>query len=157
MAMATPRLPRPARNHLRKTAPHISNNTRVILAEDNKINQLVGLKQLKKLGYENVLVVSTGAETLEAWRKNHDSVILMDCQMPEMDGYEATRRIRETEAEQNLSHTRIIALTASTMQGDRELCLAAGMDDYISKPVHADELKIALEKSALEARVACPR
>ena len=149
--------PTPARNHLRKMAPIAANGARILLAEDNKINQLVGLKQLKKLGYENVQVVSTGAETLEAWRKNHDGIILMDCQMPEMDGYEATRRIRETEAEMNLPHTRIIALTASTMQGDRELCLAAGMDDYISKPVHAEELRAALERSVLESRMACQR
>jgi CheY-like chemotaxis protein len=123
------------------------NATRIILAEDNQINQLVGLRQLKKLGYENVHVASTGIEALEAWRKYRDSIILMDCQMPELDGYEVTRRIRVLELEENSISTPIIAMTASTMQGDRELCLAAGMDDYISKPVRTSELKEALEKS----------
>jgi signal transduction histidine kinase len=123
------------------------NSTRVLLAEDNKINQLVGAKQLQKLGY-NADVAGNGLEAVEAWKRNKYSVILMDCQMPEMDGYEATRKIRQLEAEQNLPHAQIIALTASVMREDRDLCLAAGMDDYISKPVDTDELKIALEKAA---------
>ena len=123
------------------------NSIRVLFAEDNKVNQLVGMKQLQKLGY-NVDVVGNGLEAVEAWKRNKYSVILMDCQMPEMDGYEATRKIRELEAEQNLPHARIIALTASVMREDRDLCLTAGMDDYISKPVNTGELKSALEKAA---------
>jgi CheY-like chemotaxis protein len=121
--------------------------TRVLLAEDNKINQLVGVKQLQKLGY-NVDVAGNGLEAVEAWKRNKYSVILMDCQMPEMDGYEATRKIRQLEAEQNSPHAQIIAMTASVMREDRDLCLAAGMDDYISKPVDTGELKSALEKAA---------
>jgi CheY-like chemotaxis protein len=121
------------------------NSIRVLLAEDNKINQLVGVKQLQKLGY-NVDIAGNGLEAVEAWKRDKYGVILMDCQMPEMDGFEATRKIRELEAEQNLPHTRIIAMTASVMKEDRDLCLAAGMDDYISKPVNTDELKNALEK-----------
>jgi two-component system, sensor histidine kinase and response regulator len=125
----------------------VPNSIRIILAEDNKINQLVGSLQLKRLGYDNVHVASTGIETLEMWRRDTRGIILMDCQMPEMDGYEATRRIRELETEEDIPHTRIIAMTANAMQGDRELCLAAGMDDYISKPVDAEELKSALEST----------
>jgi signal transduction histidine kinase/AmiR/NasT family two-component response regulator len=131
--------------------PVASNNTRIILAEDNKINQLVGQKQLKKLGYDNVLVVGNGIEAVEAWRHAYNGIILMDCQMPEMDGYEATQKIRELEIEKNLPRTWIIAMTANAMQSDRELCLTAGMDDYISKPVDADELKNALKKAAVES------
>jgi CheY-like chemotaxis protein len=126
------------------------NGTRIILAEDNKINQLVGSRQLKKLGFDNVHIVSTGIEAVEAWQQETGGIILMDCQMPEMDGYEATRKIRELEFEENLPRTRIIAMTANAMQGDRELCLATGMDDYISKPVNAGELKNALERAVLQ-------
>ena len=124
----------------------LSNQTRIIFAEDNKVNQLVGLKQLRKLGYDNVQVVETGAEAVAAWRQNTDANIIMDCQMPEMDGYEATQKIRELETKEHLPRTRIIAMTANAMQGDRELCLAAGMDDYISKPVEVSELKRALQQ-----------
>ncbi len=126
------------------------NGSHVLFAEDNKINQLVGLKQLNKLGY-NVDIVSNGREAVEAWQREKYNVILMDCQMPEMDGYEATRKIRELETEQNLPPAQIIAMTAHAMQGARELCLAAGMNDYISKPVDKEELKKVLEKTAASA------
>jgi CheY-like chemotaxis protein len=127
----------------------IANGHRVLLAEDNKINQLVGVKQLKKLGY-TVDVVANGLEAVEAWKREKYGVILMDCQMPEMDGYEASRKIRELEMDLNLPPARIIALTAHALQGARELCLAAGMDDYISKPVDQVELKSALEKTTIK-------
>jgi CheY-like chemotaxis protein len=133
------------------SSPVKTNGTSVILAEDNKINQLVGLKLLKKLGYNNVHIVDTGIKALEMWRQKNGGIVLMDCQMPEMDGYEASRKIRELEVEENLPHTRIIAMTANSMLGDRELCLAAGMDDYISKPVNIGELRAALEKPLLES------
>jgi len=119
-------------------------HTRIILAEDNKINQLVGMKQLKKLGYDNLLLVGNGIDVVAAWQRERPGIILMDCQMPEMDGYEAARVIRKLETEANLPRTRIIAMTAHAMQGDREVCLAAGMDDYISKPVNIVELEKAL-------------
>ncbi len=125
---------------------------RIILAEDNKINQLVGVKQLRKIGYENVRVVSNGNEAVTAWQEHGSEVILMDCQMPEMDGYQATRKIREFESANNRPRTLIIAMTANAMQGDRELCLDAGMDDYISKPVDTNELKNAIEKSGVKIK-----
>jgi len=124
--------------------------TSIILAEDNKVNQLVGLKLLKKLGYTNLRIAENGKEAVAAWRQNMDAVIFMDCQMPEMDGYEATQKIREIEAKEGLARTRIIAMTAHAMQGDRELCLAVGMDDYIAKPVEIESLKKSLRKTAVK-------
>jgi two-component system sensor histidine kinase/response regulator len=118
---------------------------RILLAEDNQINQVVGIRQLKKMGCE-VEVATNGVQALEAWREKKHRIILLDCQMPEMDGYEASQKIREIEREQNLPHTYILALTACAMEGDRELCLAAGMDDYISKPVREGELRAALAR-----------
>ncbi len=125
---------------------------RVLLAEDNKINQIVGMKQLQKLGCE-VDLASNGAEAVEAWQREKYQIILMDCQMPEMDGYAATQKIRELEAAQNTPRTRIIAMTAHAMEGDRELCLGSGMDDYITKPVDGNELKAALEKQAANTSI----
>jgi len=90
----------------------IPSSTSVLLAEDNKVNQFVAVKQLQKLGYQ-VDVVNNGMEALAAWRQKKYHVILMDCQMPEMDGYEATRKIRELETEQDLEPSRIVAMTAS--------------------------------------------
>ena len=121
--------------------------TRILLAEDNKINQIVSLRQLKKFGYEDIALAGDGNHTLEIWKRERNGVILMDCQMPDVDGYEVTRRIRKLEAGQKLPRTWIIAMTAHAMQGDREVCLAAGMDDYISKPVSEAELKAALIKA----------
>ena len=101
---------------------------------------------LTQLGLQ-VDVRANGKEALEALNEGSYSLILMDCQMPEMDGFEATQRIRNGEAGDDYLSTPIVALTANAMQGDRERCLAAGMDDYISKPVEAEELKSTLSKN----------
>jgi len=129
----------------------LPNDTHILLAEDNKVNQLVGVKQLKKLGYSNVDIAANGAEAVETWKRLKPAIILMDCQMPEMDGYEATRKIRQLEVEQDLTHTLIIAMTASVMAEDRELCLSAGMDAFISKPVSETDLRNALENTEVNA------
>jgi two-component system sensor histidine kinase/response regulator len=122
------------------------NSNRILLAEDGKTNLIVAVQVLKKLGY-TADIAFNGLEAVEAWRKNKYEIILMDCLMPEMDGYEATRKIRELEAERSLKPTQIIAMTASAMVGDRELCLAAGMNDYTTKPVNQQALNAAIQKA----------
>jgi len=117
--------------------------TRILVAEDNVINQMVTLGQLEKLGYPADLAVN-GLEVLIALRKKDYAIILMDCQMPEMDGYEATRRIRADST--LLRQPTIIALTAHAMAGDSAKCLASGMDDYISKPVKLEDLGAKLAR-----------
>lgn len=114
---------------------------RILIAEDNPINQKLTERVLAKLGYEPT-IVSNGREVLEEVDRKKYDLILMDVQMPEMDGLEATRIIRKSQGDQPV----IIAITANVMQGDREECLEAGMDDYISKPIKLELLVAALEK-----------
>jgi CheY-like chemotaxis protein len=122
-------------------APEGPVKVRVLLAEDNLVNQKVALIMLQKFGIE-ADVVATGVEALDALVGVSYDLILMDCQMPEMDGFEATRRIRERE--RGSRRIPVVAMTANAMVGDREKCLEAGMDDYIAKPVRADALHRAL-------------
>lgn len=122
----------------------------ILLAEDSLINQKVALGQLRKLGYA-ADVAGSGVEVLRALEKNSYDIIFMDCMMPEMDGYEATRRIRQAESDPGQpcgwqSPIYIIAMTATAMRGDREKCLDSGMDDYISKPARVEALQTAIER-----------
>ncbi len=121
----------------------------ILLAEDNLINQKVALLQLGKLGY-SAHTVANGREAVAFALNNADSfaLVLMDCQMPEMDGFDATRAIRKAELLSG-HHIPIIAMTANAMEGDRDRCIAAGMDDYISKPVNLDNLNTMLQRWSL--------
>ncbi|MCO5199486.1 MAG: response regulator [Anaerolineae bacterium] len=117
----------------------------ILLAEDHPTNQMLALRILERLGYR-ADVAANGVEVLEALARQHYDVILMDMQMPEMDGLEATRYIRAQKDQHAQADIHIIAMTANAMQGDREACFAAGMNDYVSKPVRVDALVNALQR-----------
>ena len=135
--LATPQIPR-----LAESVP-----LRILLAEDNHVNQRVALRMLDRMGYR-AEVAANGKEVLQALDRQPFDVILMDVQMPEMDGYEATRRVRERPGEQPI----ILAMTANALQGDREECLAVGMDDYLPKPLRPGDLGDKL--TAIGAKIA---
>jgi signal transduction histidine kinase/CheY-like chemotaxis protein len=117
---------------------------RVLLADDNAVNQRVATHLLKRCGAE-VLCVSSGIDALQALSAADFDVVLMDCQMPEMDGFEATRQLRASSSVRN-PHVPVIALTGNALASDRDLCLAAGMNDFLSKPIDRDRLENALQR-----------
>lgn len=135
-AMAAKSLPLPA-------SPAQENNLTILLAEDNPVNQKVALSMLKYMGY-NADVAANGLEVLQALDRKPYDIILMDIQMPEMDGLETTRRIRERE--KSAVQPYIIAMTAYALEGDREEFLKAGMNEYLSKPIRKEELQTTLER-----------
>jgi two-component system sensor histidine kinase/response regulator len=137
---------------LEEAAPAVRTPTtslRILLAEDNLINRAVAAGILERRGH-SLVHADNGREAVEAFARETFDLILMDVQMPEMDGNEATRRIRELEKATG-RHTRIVAMTAHAMAGDRERCLAAGMDDYVSKPLRKDDLLRALKEAGPQA------
>ncbi len=159
-AASSPIIPQLVTRHT--VAEHVQHQ-RLLIVEDNIVNQKLVVRMVEKLGYKPD-VVENGQEALAALEKGTYAVILMDCQMPIMDGFETTQHIREREASvsssgahtgdgkhsttalQSTPHIPIIAVTANAMQGDRERCLAAGMDDYLAKPIKFEELKSALAR-----------
>jgi CheY-like chemotaxis protein/HPt (histidine-containing phosphotransfer) domain-containing protein len=136
---------RPAAEHAGASALPFR-NVRILLAEDNAVNQKLAIRLLQRLGAE-VVVVNNGIEVLQALRDADFDAVLMDCQMPEMDGYEATRRLRGTATAVRNPQIPVIALTAHALATDRAKCLAAGMDDYLTKPIDAAQLQRALRRS----------
>jgi CheY-like chemotaxis protein len=146
LTLARSALAQPARGDapLPVVTAEMRQRVRVLLAEDNFLNRKLTLSQLEKLGYR-VDSVANGKEAVEAVTHEHYDVIIMDCQMPIVDGYEATLEIRKSERNGAPKH-RIIAMTANALEGDREKCLAAGMDDYLSKPTKAEDLESALAR-----------
>jgi CheY-like chemotaxis protein len=117
---------------------------RILLAEDNPVNQKLAVRLLEKEGH-TVVVADNGRLALEALKGGNVDLVIMDVQMPEMDGYEAAASIRKGE-QATLKHVPILAMTAHAMKGDQEKCLAAGMDGYVSKPIRPDDLRHAIEQ-----------
>jgi two-component system, sensor histidine kinase and response regulator len=127
----------------RVVEPHGSMAAHILVVDDVLVNRMVALGQLKRLGYR-ADACANGREAVEALQDTQYDLVLMDCHMPEMDGFEASAEIRRREGSDR--HTLIIALSATSVPADRGKCLAAGMDDYLSKPVMADVLKDMLDR-----------
>jgi CheY-like chemotaxis protein len=148
---AAPPVVAPTRIKPRPAGDKLASSMRVLLAEDNVVNQKVALHLLAAIGFRADLA-GNGLEVLEALKRQPYDVVLMDVQMPEMDGLEAARRIL-AEQPDPAKRPWIIAITANAIQGDREICLAAGMDDYISKPIRKEELSSALGRVPLDKTI----
>jgi len=132
--------PRPIESDPRRRASGPS-GLAVLLVEDNPVNQLIATEMLKTLGITDLSIAEDGAAAVDTFATQRPDLVFMDCMMPVVDGYEATARIRAHEREAGLPRTRIVAMTANAMPGDRERCRASGMDDYISKPLDLDRLR----------------
>jgi hypothetical protein len=145
-----PQQPLPTTNY---PLPIAQNKLRILVAEDNVVNQKVALKQLKSLGYD-ADIAANGEEVLQLLEKNPYDLVLMDCQMPILDGLSTTREIHRRPESFFASHRRpaIVALTANAMKQEQQSCIDAGMDDYLSKPVSKQKLATVLERWS---RVSC--
>ncbi|MDX2442031.1 MAG: response regulator [Desulfobacterales bacterium] len=146
----------------------VSHDIKILYAEDNKVNQLLGKKMFKRMGYNNVKIVPDGLEAVNRIKKNsHYDIIFMDLQMPNMGGLEATEKIRKWEVkltvhssqliekdDQPATHIPIVALTSNAMKGDREMCIEAGMDDYLTKPFKREEIQGMISKWVPRAKAA---
>ena len=129
-------------------------SARILLAEDNAVNRTLAIRLLEKRGY-TVAVAANGGEALAALEKEEFDAILMDVQMPEMDGFEATAKIREKEKSTG-KRIPIVAMTAHALKGDEERCIGAGMDGYVSKPIRTNELYAASEKTVKKEAARAP-
>jgi len=134
-------------NHGHNGASHVPNNCegKILLVEDNLVNQRVGSAILAKIGYR-VDPVGSGEEAIRALQTKSYDLVLMDIQMPGLDGYQTTRLIRDPQSPVRNHQIPVIAMTANVLPGDREACLAAGMDDFISKPIRRDDLTLLLQR-----------
>jgi CheY-like chemotaxis protein len=146
MVNALDRETRPLRHSAAKPLQS-ARKLRILVAEDSMVNQRLAVSMLQKMGH-TVMIAGSGKEALDVYERHPFEVIFMDVQMPEMNGLEATQRIRSMEKGSD-SHIPIIAMTAQAMSGDRERCLAAGMDDYVDKPVSSKSMAAALERTIL--------
>jgi two-component system, sensor histidine kinase and response regulator len=126
----------------------VEGSLRLLVAEDNPVNKKVAAAMFGKMGHR-VTLVNNGLEAISEWNRTQFDLIFMDVQMPEMDGLEATRQIRKQESGKGI-RSRIVAMTANVLEGDRELCLAAGMDDYVSKPISHRTLAGVIERMTIK-------
>jgi CheY-like chemotaxis protein len=127
-----------------RSKPIVMRAERILLAEDNEINTFLALKQLQRIGFV-VSAVNNGLQAVEAVKREHFDLVFMDCHMPEMDGFAATREIRQMEAG-GTRHLPIVAMTADARTEDHQNCLRAGMDDYVSKPTSLEDLRTVLDR-----------